>query len=76
MPDESDTSLNSQGPTGIVMMNLGGPRDLAEVEPFLLELFRDREIIQLPMQSFLGPFIAKRRVKSVQANYNDIGGGS
>lgn len=76
MPDESDTSLNSQGPTGIVMMNLGGPRDLAEVEPFLLELFRDREIIQLPMQSFLGPFIAKRRVKSVQANYTDIGGGS
>lgn len=76
MPHMAETSSTSRPPTGIVMMNLGGPRDLAEVEPFLLELFRDREIIQLPMQSFLGPFIAKRRVKSVQKNYTDIGGGS
>ena len=63
-------------PTGIVMMNLGGPKDLSEVEPFLLELFADREIIQLPMQDQLGPFIARRRVKGVQKNYEDIGGGS
>ena len=35
--------------TGIVMMNLGGPANLDEVEPFLLELFADREIIQLPV---------------------------
>lgn len=76
MHDVTSTSSASRPPTGIVMMNLGGPRDLDEVEPFLLELFRDREIIQLPMQSVLGPFIAKRRVKSVQANYQDIGGGS
>jgi hypothetical protein len=34
--------------TGIVMMNLGGPATLDDVEPFLLELFADREIIQLP----------------------------
>ena len=58
------------------MMNLGGPKDLSEVEPFLLELFADREIIQLPMQDQLGPFIARRRVKGVQKNYEDIGGGS
>ncbi len=58
------------------MLNLGGPKDLAEVEPFLLELFKDREIIKLPAQDFLGPFIAKRRVKAVQQNYTDIGGGS
>lgn len=66
----------SAGPTGIVMMNLGGPKDLSEVQPFLLELFADREIIQLPLQDQLGPFIARRRTKSVQANYRDIGGGS
>ncbi|MCA9838208.1 MAG: ferrochelatase [Trueperaceae bacterium] len=66
----------SQGPTGIVMMNLGGPKSLDDVEPFLLKLFEDREIIQLPVQNFLGPFIAKRRTKSVQQNYADIGGGS
>ena len=64
------------GPTGIVMMNLGGPKDLSEVQPFLLELFADREIIQLPMQDWLGPFIARRRTKGVQRNYQDIGGGS
>lgn len=69
-------SASNASPTGIVMLNLGGPRDLDEVAPFLLELFRDREIIPLPMQNVLGPFIAKRRVKAVQANYQDIGGGS
>ncbi len=63
-------------PTGIVMLNLGGPRNLDEVKPFLMELFADREIIQLPAQSTLGPFIAGRRTKSVQKNYSDIGGGS
>ncbi len=66
----------SQGPTGIVMMNLGGPKNLNEVNPFLKQLFADREIIQLPAQNFLGPFIANRRTKSVQQNYDDIGGGS
>jgi len=66
----------SQGPTGIVMMNLGGPKNLDEVNPFLLKLFADREIIQLPLQDWLGPFIANRRTKSVQQNYEDIGGGS
>lgn len=58
------------------MMNLGGPKNLDEVQPFLLKLFEDREIIQLPAQNVLGPFIAKRRTKSVQDNYRDIGGGS
>jgi len=66
----------SQGPTGIVMMNLGGPKSLDEVRPFLLKLFADREIIHLPAQRWLGPFIAGRRTKGVQSNYRDIGGGS
>jgi ferrochelatase len=62
--------------TGIVMMNLGGPATLDAVEPFLLQLFEDREIIQLPLQSVLGPFIAKRRTPKVQKLYEAIGGGS
>ena len=62
--------------TGIVMMNLGGPATLDEVEPFLLELFADREIIQLPMQKWLGPLIARRRTRRVRKLYADIGGGS
>ena len=68
--------MTQQGPTGIVMMNLGGPKTLADVQPFLLKLFEDREIIQLPAQRFLGPFIANRRTKSVQQKYDEIGGGS
>ena len=66
----------SQGPTGIVMMNLGGPKNLDEVGPFLLKLFEDREIIQLPVQRLLGPYIAKRRTPKVTKLYEGIGGGS
>ncbi len=62
--------------TGIVMLNLGGPATLDAVEPFLLELFADREIIQLPLQRWLGPFIARRRAPAVRKLYADIGGGS
>ena len=62
--------------TGIVMMNLGGPASLDQVEPFLLELFADREIIQLPFQRWLGPFIARRRAPKVRGLYDKIGGGS
>ncbi len=71
----SDTAP-SGGPTGIVMMNLGGPQNLGQVQPFLLELFADREIIQLPLQSWFGPRLARKRTKKVQQNYQDIGGGS
>ena len=55
----------ARGPTGIVLLNMGGPRTLEEVGPFLLELFEDRELIQLPAQKWLGPFIAKRRTSIV-----------
>jgi protoporphyrin/coproporphyrin ferrochelatase len=62
--------------TGIVMLNLGGPATLDDVEPFLLERFADREIIQLPFQRWLGPFIARRRTPRVRGLYAAIGGGS
>src|SRR3954454_13336835 len=62
--------------TGIVMMNLGGPATLDDVRPFLLELFADREIIQLPFQRWLGPYIARRRTPKVRGLYASIGGGS
>jgi ferrochelatase len=62
--------------TGIVMLNLGGPATLDDVQPFLLELFADPEIIQLPFQRWLGPFIARRRTPKVRGLYANIGGGS
>ena len=73
---QDQASPAQDGPTGIVLLNLGGPKSLGEVGPFLLELFQDREIIQLPFQRWLGPFIAKRRTPKVQKLYEDIGGGS
>lgn len=64
----------------IVLFNLGGPDDLASVEPFLVRLFSDREIIELPFGAALQPLmarlIAKLRGPSVRRNYTRIGGGS
>ncbi|RXG53113.1 Ferrochelatase, mitochondrial [Armadillidium vulgare] len=62
--------------TGILMLNMGGPRNTDEVHDFLLRLFSDRDIIQLPCQNILGPWIAKRRTPSIEEKYKEIGGGS
>ena len=66
--------------TAVVLFNLGGPENLAAVEPFLVNLFSDREIIELPLGSALQPvfarLIAKMRGPSVRRNYDRIGGGS
>lgn len=70
----------SGGPLGVLLFNLGGPDDLASVEPFLRNLFSDREIIELPFgawaQPLLARLIAKLRGPSVRRNYASIGGGS
>ena len=67
-------------PTAILLFNLGGPDDLASVEPFLVSLFSDREIIELPFGATLQPVmarvIARLRGPSVRRNYARIGGGS
>jgi protoporphyrin/coproporphyrin ferrochelatase len=66
--------------TAVVLFNLGGPGDLAAVEPFLVSLFSDREIIELPggamMQPLVARLIAKMRGPGVRRNYELIGGGS
>jgi ferrochelatase len=66
--------------TAVLLFNLGGPDDLASVEPFLVNLFSDREIIELPCGAALQPLaaraIAKLRGPSVRRNYARIGGGS
>ena len=59
--------------TGILMLNMGGPRNSGEVEDFLKNLFADRDIIRLPVQSKLGPWIARRRTPSIIEKYNEIG---
>lgn len=67
-------------PVGILLFNMGGPGTLDEVEPFLVKLFSDRDIIELPLGALLQPLvarvIAKTRGNSVRRNYASIGGGS
>ena len=68
------------GPTGLVLLNLGGPADLDAIRPFLDALFADREIIRLPGgalgQKFIARMIVRARLPKVRANYAAIGGGS
>ncbi|KAG7163130.1 ferrochelatase, mitochondrial-like [Homarus americanus] len=76
-PQTSENATPTTTPkTGILMLNMGGPRTLDEVHDFLLRLFKDRDIIQLPVQDYMGPWIAKRRTPSIQEKYDEIGGGS
>jgi protoporphyrin/coproporphyrin ferrochelatase len=73
-------SVASERPVALLLFNLGGPDTLADVEPFLINLFSDREIIELPggprLQPFFAWLIAKKRGPSVRENYRKIGGGS
>ena len=67
-------------PVGVILLNLGGPETLADVEPFLVNLFSDREIIRLSPFPFLQKFIARRiaakRAPKSREAYRLIGGGS
>lgn len=71
---------NPGSPIGIVLLNMGGPDSLQAVEPFLYNLFSDRDLIQLPLGALLQkPFarlISRRRARSVIENYRAIGGKS
>lgn len=67
------------GRVGVLLLNLGGPDKLEDVQPFLYNLFSDPEIIRLPfswLQKPLAWFISTRRSKTSQENYRKIGGGS
>jgi protoporphyrin/coproporphyrin ferrochelatase len=67
-------------PLGVLLFNMGGPGTLDDVEPFLVNLFSDRDIIELPMGALLQPLvarlIARKRGPDVRRNYASIGGGS
>ena len=70
----------SHADTGVLLLNMGGPDQLASVRPFLDNLFSDREIIRLPGglvgQHLLGRLIVRARLNAVMRNYRAIGGGS
>merc|ERR1719284_120266 len=66
---------------GVLLLNLGGPDTLDDVEPFLFNLFNDPMILTLPkplqpFRSILARFISKTRAPIASEGYASIGGGS
>ena len=62
-------------------MQMGGPRSVDEVEPFLRRLLSDPNMIRLPpwmrpVQPAFGAIAAMVRARSVRPMYSSIGGGS
>jgi len=67
--------------TAVLLLQMGGPRTLEEVEGYIRRLFADRDLVQLPQplswfQGSLAKVVAKRRGPKVRAQYRQIGGGS
>jgi ferrochelatase len=65
----------------VLLLNLGGPDSLDDVQPFLYNLFADPDIIRLPAPAqFLQPVIAQLvstlRAPKSREGYEAIGGGS
>nr|XP_028962528.1 ferrochelatase-2, chloroplastic-like [Malus domestica] len=66
---------------GVLLLNLGGPETLNDVQPFLFNLFADQDIIRLPrlfrfLQQPLAKLISVLRAPKSKEGYAAIGGGS
>ena len=66
---------------GVMLLNLGGPETLEDVQPFLYNLFADPDIIRLPenlkfLQKPLATVISMTRAGKSAEGYKAIGGGS
>ncbi|KAJ0989469.1 hypothetical protein J5N97_007825 [Dioscorea zingiberensis] len=66
---------------GVLLLNLGGPERLHDVQPFLFNLFADPDIIRLPrlfrfLQRPLAQLISVVRAPKSKEGYAAIGGGS
>ncbi|MDE0624253.1 MAG: ferrochelatase [Bryobacterales bacterium] len=70
----------SSAPVAVVLLQLGGPASLDEVQPFLENMFRDPELFNLPIparaQDWLAEHAAKWRAKRARPLYAAIGGRS
>ncbi len=64
--------------TAVFLMNLGGPRTLEEVRPYLYELFSDPRILRVPgvVRLPLAWLISTLRAPSSREKYALLGGGS
>jgi len=66
--------------TGVVLAQMGGPRDQAAVEPFIRAIFEDPDLVPIPggpsVSKAFGWVVAKVRGPYARRNYRLIGGGS
>jgi protoporphyrin/coproporphyrin ferrochelatase len=80
VPQEVLLGIGDLEQIGVILLNLGGPERPEEVEPFLVNLFSDRQIIRLSPFAFLqkpsARRIARRRAPKSREAYALIGGGS
>lgn len=67
-------------PTGVVLLNMGGPDSLSAIRPFLARLFSDRDLIRLPVPFLTQPvfswLVSGLRARKVKRYYEEIGGSS
>ena len=65
--------------SAVLLLQMGGPDSLDAVEPFLLNLFTDRDIIKIGpalLQPLIARFIVRKRAPKVIGYYEKIGGKS
>jgi len=63
----------------VVLLNMGGPNNLAEVEMFLKNMFADKNILTMKsdlLRKFIGGMIVFNRTESSQEIYRQLGGKS
>jgi len=65
---------------GVVLLNLGGPEKIEDIEPFLYNLFMDPVIIDIPLRGifrhWIASLISSKRSTVVAKDYQLIGGNS
>ncbi|TXG60230.1 hypothetical protein EZV62_014803 [Acer yangbiense] len=76
--DVSNAPLIGDEKIGVLLLNLGGPETLEDVQPFLFNLFADPDIIRLPrlfrfLQKPLAQFISVARAPKSKEGYASIG---
>lgn len=71
------------GSVGVVVMNMGGPGSLDEVQPYVRRVLADPRVVRLPLgvggtlaQGLFAALVSRRRARDVRARYASIGGRS
>lgn len=60
----------------VVLMNMGGPNNINEVQVFLKNMFNDKYILGIPqpIRALVAKFIISRRLDESKSNYELLGG--